>query len=58
MATLTEKTEILEVTEAHHSRGVTLSAATFKASTVTIDFARWLEMGRPPKIVVTITPAR
>ncbi len=58
MATLTEKTEILEVTEAHHSRGVTFSAATFKASTVTVDFTRWIDMGKPARIVVTITPAR
>lgn len=56
MAALTEKTEILEMQDPKLD-GVTFSSTHHKASTVTIDFVRWLDMGRPAKIVVTITPA-
>lgn len=57
MASLTEKTEILEVQEANHRTGVTYSSTGFAASTVTIAYGRWLAMHRPAKIVVTITPS-
>lgn len=58
MATLTEKTEILDMTEAYIKTGVKFGSTSYKSSQVTIDFVRWLDMGRPWQIVVTITPAR
>ncbi len=57
MTALTDKTEILEVQETYHAEGVTYSSASQGASTVTIPYSRWLDMGRPRRIVVTITPS-
>ncbi len=36
---------------------VTFSSKAFGASTVTIDFTRWVDMGYPNQVVVTVSPA-
>ncbi len=36
-------------------KGVTFSSKSFKSSTVTIDFTRWVDMGYPNQLVVRIS---
>ena len=60
---LTERTEVLtrqvSTPDRPATEGVKFSAPTFKASTVIIDFTRWVDMGYPNQIVVTISvPSR
>lgn len=55
---LTEKTEVLDLDTVDPRDGVKFSSTHFHASTVTIDYVRWIDMGRPAKIAVTITPAK
>lgn len=53
---LVEHREVLELSEAHHRKGVTFGSTAYKASTLTIDFVRWRDMGSPRQVVVTVTP--
>lgn len=55
---LTDKTEVLTLSVIDTHEGVTFSSTGYLASTVVIDFVRWVDMGQPGKIVVTITPAK
>lgn len=58
---LTERTEILTREVSTPDRpaieGVRFSSTAYKASTVIIDFTRWVDMGYPNKISVNITAA-
>lgn len=59
---LTETTETL-VRQTHDPHvmqrdGVTFSSPAHHASSVQIDFTRWMDMGLPEKILLTITPMR
>lgn len=47
--------EVAMPDQAH--KGVTFSSPSFKASTITLDFARWVDMGYPNQIVVTVARA-
>lgn len=59
---LTSQEEILDRVVSDPDRpahqGVRFSSSGFKASTVMIDFTRWVDMGYPNQIKVTIQPAR
>lgn len=55
---LTDKTEVLNLSVIDTRKGVTFSSTGYLASTVVVDFVRWVDMGQPGKIVVTITPAK
>jgi len=59
MAVLTEITETLDrqvsTPDRPATEGVRFSSPRFKASTVVIDFTRWVDMGYPNQIVLTIT---
>lgn len=60
MATLVGFDEVLErelsTPEKPARDGVTFSSTNHKASTVTIDFARWADMGYPNQIRTVIEP--